>query len=239
LSRWLRIIFLRRWPILLALLLAGAAGVPAFAQKSADWTLQDVLKRLDNEAKNFRSMSASMEKTKVTVIVNDRSTENGQIFVRRDDKMLIELTQPDARTILRDGDHLFVFSPRTKRLEEYDLGKHRALVDQFLLLGFGSSGGDLKKGYLPTFLGEITLDKRKVLHLELTPKDQKVRNQIARIHLWIDESTWLPMQQKFFETGSGDYFEIKYTNVIRNPKLPDSRFKPKWPKGVNRIKPQG
>ena len=37
--------------------------------------------------------------------------------------------------------------------------------------------------------------------------------QISKIELWIDEGTWLPAQQQFFETGSGDYFIIRYTNV--------------------------
>jgi outer membrane lipoprotein-sorting protein len=201
------------------------------------WKLEGVLKQLDEESKKFKSMSAAIEKTKVTVIVNDRSTETGQIYVR-DDKMLLELEKPDARTILRDGDKLFVFNPRAKRLEEFDLGKHRTLIDQFLLLGFGSSGGDLKKGYLVTLIGEQILDKKKVIQLELTPKNEKVRAQISKIHLWIDQGTWLPVQQKFFETGSGDYFEMHYTNIQRNPRIPDSRFKPRWPKDVTRIKPQ-
>jgi len=203
------------------------------------WTIDAVLKQLDAAAKEFRSLIADLERTKVTVVVNDRSTETGQILVRHDDKMRIELKQPDPRTILRDGNALYVFNPKIKRVEQYDLGKHRALVDQFLLLGFGTSGSDLKKSYLVTVLGEETLDKQKVVLLELTPRSDEVRSQVSKIHLWMDESTWLPAQQKFFETGSGDYFIIRYTNLVRNIKIPDSRFKPRWPRGTSKIKPQG
>ena len=226
------------------LLLAGATGWlnvcagRAASQAQPHWTLEAILKQLDAEAKEFRSLTADLERTKVTVVVNDRSTESGQIFVRRDDKMRIELTHPNPRTILRTGDDLYIFNPRAKRLEQYDLGKHRALVDQFLLLGFGTPGGELKKHYLVTLLGEETLEGRKVLLIELTPKSDAVRKQLSKIHLWIDESTWLPAQQKFFETGSGDYFIIRYTNVVRNIKIADSRFKPQWPKGVTKFKPQ-
>ncbi len=202
-------------------------------------TLDAVLKQLDTEAKEFRSLTADIQRTKVTVVVNDRSTETGQILIRRDDKMRIELTQPDPRTILRDGDQLYVFNPRIKRVEQYDLGKHRALVDQFLLLGFGTSGTDLKKSYLLTVLGQEPLDRQKVIRLELTPKSQEVRDQVSKILLWLDEATWLPAQQQFFETGSGDYFIIRYTNVVRNVKISDNRFKPHWPRGVTKVKPQG
>ncbi len=220
----------------MALLLALSPR-PAAAQKPAPWTLDAVLKQLDAEAKTFRALTTQLERTKVTVVVNDRSVESGTLAVRKDDKMRIDLTNPDPKTILRDGDRLYVFHPRIKRVEEYDLGKHRALLEQFLLLGFGTSGGDLKKGYLVTLQGEVALDRKRTILLELTPKSEKVRNNIAKIHIWIDPGTWLPVQQKFFETGSQDYFEIKYTNLVRNPKLPDSQFRARWPKDVTRIKP--
>ena len=218
--------------LLVACLLAAAA------QTKNPWTLEDVLKQLDQESKSFRSLSANIERTKVTVVVDDKSVESGRVFIRRDDKMLIELTQPDPRTILRDGDNLYIYNPKLKRVEQYDIGKHRAEASQFLLLGFGASGNDLKKNYLVTLMGEEMLDKRKSLLLELTPKSDKLRSQIAKIHLWIDVATWLPVQQKFFETGSGDYFVVHFTSIMRNPRLPDSQFKQKWPKGTQKIKPQ-
>jgi len=218
---------------------AGARPSGGKAQAQTSWTLENVLKQLDIEAKDFRSLTADLERTKVTVVVNDRSTETGQILVRHDNKMRIELTQPAPRTILRDGNELYIFNPKIRRVEQYDLSRHRSLVDQFLLLGFGTSGTELKKGYLVTVLGEERLDNQKTILLELTPKSDEVRNQVSKIHLWIDQATWLSAQQKFFETGSGDYFIIRYTNVARNVRIADSRFKPHWPRGTSKIKPQG
>jgi outer membrane lipoprotein-sorting protein len=225
----------RAGPAALMCLLAPAA----FPQVRPRQTKEAVIAELDQAAKQFRGLTADVERTKVTVVVNDRSTESGQIFVRHDEKMRIELTKPDVRTILRSGDTLWIYVPKTKRLEEYDLGKHREVVEQLLLLGLGSSGHDLNKHYLLTLFSEETLDGKKTLVLELTPKDEKMRGQIARIHLWIDLSSWLAVQQKFFETGTEDYFIIHYSNIVRNPKLPDSKFKPDWPKDVHAIKPQG
>jgi outer membrane lipoprotein-sorting protein len=208
-------------------------------QGQGHWTLESVMKQLDQEARNFHSLTADIERTKVTIVVNDKSTESGKLFVRRDDKMRIEFAEPDAKTLLRSGNELFLYNPKIKQVEEYDLSKHRALVDQLLLLGFGTSGAELQKGYLVTFVGEEEMDKRQVVKLELTPRSDEARKQIAKIHIWIDESTWLPAQQQLFETGSGDYFIIRYTNVVRNPKLSDNEFKPHWPKGVAHVKPQG
>jgi outer membrane lipoprotein-sorting protein len=214
------------------------ASAWAASQSHGPWTLEGVLRQLDTQDKTFRSLSADVERTKVTVVVNDRSTETGSILVRGD-KMLLEMKAPDPRTILRTGDTLYLYTPGLKRVEEYNLGKNRTLVDQFLLLGFGTSGKDLQKSYLITLMGEPTLDDKKTVELELTPKSQEVRNQISKIQIWLDESSWLPIQQQFFETGSGDYFVIRYSKIVRNPGISESEFKPHWPKGTERVKPQG
>jgi outer membrane lipoprotein-sorting protein len=200
--------------------------------------LEEVLRHLDAASKGFHGLSADVERTKVTVVVNDKSTETGTILVH-DDKMLLEMKAPDARTILRTGDNLYVYTPGLKRVEEYNLGQHRALVDQYLLLGFGMSGHELQKSYLVTMMGEPAIDDRKTAELELTPKSQDARNQISKIQIWLDESSWLPVQQQFFETGSGDYFTVRYSKIVRNPKISDAQFKPHWPKGTEKIKPQG
>lgn len=223
----------------LAALAGGAKSLAATAQNANKWTTDSVLDQLDNEAKSFRSLTADIERTKVTVVVNDKSTEAGQIYVRKDDKMRIDFVNPDKRVILRNGNELDLFNPKINQLEQYDLGKNKSLVDQFLLLGFGTAGTSLRKSYLPVLLGEETLDNRKTLKLELTPKADDVRNQVSKIDIWIDEATWLPDQQQFFETGSGDYLLIRYANVQRNANISDNTFKPHWPKDVARVRPQG
>jgi outer membrane lipoprotein-sorting protein len=229
---------MKRLSIAAVLMAVLAIPVATPAAQSA-FTVEEVLKQVDRQAKAFESLTANVERTKVTVVVDDHSTESGQMQVRRDDKMRIELTAPDPRTILRDGDHLFVYTPKIHQVEEYDLSKHRDLIDQFLLLGFGTSAESLKRGYLITVEGEETMGGEKVVRLELTPKSEEVRRQISKIELWLDQSNWLPAQQKFYETGSEDYFVIRYTNFARNVPLPDSRFKPHFPGGVTRVKPQG
>jgi outer membrane lipoprotein-sorting protein len=209
------------------------------SSQQGSWTLDNVLKQLDTQAGDFRSLTADLDRTKVTVVVNDKSTESGKIMVRRDDKMRIELMQPDPRTILRDGDNFYIYNPKIHRVEEYNLGNKKSMVDQFLLLGFGTSGSELKNSYSIALQGEETLDNRKVVLLELLPKSEDVKKQLSKIQLWIDVATWLPVQQKFYETGSGDYFIILYKNVVRNVHIADSEFKAHWPHGTSRVKPQG
>jgi len=223
----------------MALALLAGAFAAAAAQTSSHWTVDAVVDQMDRAAVGFRTLTADLEHSKYTDVVKDTSVETGRIFVRRDEKMRIEILKPDPRTILRNGDTLFVFTPKIKRVEEYDLGKSRAMVDQYVLLGFGTRGEDLKKSYLLTVLGEADFDNRKTVLLELTPKSEKIRSQISKIQMWVDQASWIPVQQKFFETGSGDYFIFHYTNVALNSKIANSQFKPDWPKDATRVKPRG
>lgn len=220
-----------------AIAFLAVAGAPAKAQKT--WTADSVLNMMDRSAQDFRSLTADIQHIKYTDVVKDTSTETGQMWIRKDDKMRIDISTPDPKTILRTGDSLFVFTPKINRVEEYDLGKNRTLVDQYVLLGFGTRSESVKKNYDVAVTGETELDGRKTVMLELTPKSQQVRDQITKIQMWIDEASWLPIQQKFFETGSGDYFIFHYSNVKKNLNIAQDRFKQDWPKNVSRVKPRG
>jgi outer membrane lipoprotein-sorting protein len=216
-----------------------ACVVALAAAQGGQATIESVLGLMDKSASDFRSLTADLENTKYTEVVKDSSVETGHIYVRKDQKMRIEILTPDPRTILRAGDSLFVYTPKIKRVEEYDLGKNRAMVDQYVLLGFGTRSENLQKSYDVKLTGEEQLDGKKTYLLELTPKSDDVRHQITKIQMWIDSASWLPIQQKFFEASPGDYIQFHYTNVMKNLKIPDSRFKQDWPKDVNRVKPRG
>jgi outer membrane lipoprotein-sorting protein len=226
-------------PFLLTLGLLLFAAVSLAGSPAAQPTLENVLSLMDRSAQDFRSLSADVEHVKYTDVVKDTSVETGHFNVRRDDKMRIDILKPDERTILRTGDQLYVYTPKINRVEEYDLGKNRQLVDQYVRLGFGTRVENIRKNYDIALKSEEELDQKKTVLLELTPKSEAMRRQISKIQMWIDEASWLPLQQKFFETGSGDYILFHYTNLMKNLKLGDVKFKPDWPKSVQKIKPRG
>jgi len=210
------------------------------AQSPQKWTADSVLALMDSSARDFHTLSGNIDHIKYTAVVDDTSKESGQIWLqKKDERMRIEFSKPDARTILRSGDSLFIYNPKINRVEEYNLGKNRALVDQYVLLGFGTRSENVKKSYEVGFVGEQDLDGKKAIVLELTPKSDEIRAQISKVQIWVDESSWLPMQQKFFEAGSADYLIFHYGDVRKNLRIDESKFKPDWPKNVTKVKPRG
>lgn len=225
---------------LLSTTLFGLFGLPAFSRTQAPGklNLDYVLSMMDNSAQDFKSLTAAIDHIKYTAVVQDTSTETGEIFVRKDSKVRIDFQTPDPRTILRNGDNLYIYTPKINRVEEYNIGKNRAMVDQYLALGFGTRTETLQKNYTIALTGEEELDGHKAAVLDLTPKSEEQQKQISKVVIWVDESSWLPVQQKFMEAGSGDYVLSRYTKVMKNLKLGDGKFKADWPKGTKVEKPR-
>ncbi len=63
--------------------------------------------------------------------------------------------KPDPRTIYFAGKSLQVFYPKANNVEIYDTAKHTSVIDEIILLGFGTSGAELRKNYQVT-LAEAT-----------------------------------------------------------------------------------
>jgi outer membrane lipoprotein-sorting protein len=208
-------------------------------QAGGKLTIDYVMTMMDHSAEDFKSLTAAIEHIKYTAVVKDTSTETGEIFVRKDQKLRIDFQSPDPRTIIRSGDNLYIYTPKINRIEEYNIGKNRAMADQYLALGFGRRADDLRKNFTITLVGEEDLEGHKAAVIELVPHADDMRKQISKIQMWVDESSWMPVQQKFFEAGSDDYVITRYTKVMKNLKLGDGKFKPDWPKGSKVQKPKG
>jgi len=199
--------------------------------------LAEILSRMDDSANRLHTLSATLEYTKVTVLVNDKSTETGKIFFRKskNPQILIDIQKPEAKSILFKKNKAEIFYPKINQVQEYDLTDHSGIFQQFLLLGFGTESGELKKSYTLKFVGEEVLEGDTTAILELVPRKANVATQLEKIHLWISEESWLPVQQKFFEPG-GDYFIARYTQVRVNRRLPSSTFEIPAAKDAKRVK---
>jgi outer membrane lipoprotein-sorting protein len=225
--------------LLLAIVAAALslAAVPRHKKGRIPPALGEILTRMDEASKNLKTVSANLEYTKVTVVVNDRSTEYGKLYFRnaKSPEILLEFDRPDPKTILFKKNKAEMYLPKINQIQEYDLSHHSEIVQQFLLLGFGTESNALRKAYDVKLVGEEDVNGDTTAVLELTPRKASVAAQIAKVSLWINEESWLPAEQKFFEPG-GDYLETKYSSVVTGRDLPPSVFELPAAKGAKRVK---
>ena len=129
-----------------------------------------------------------------------------------------------------------MYLPKAQTVQEYDVSKYKGLVDQFLLLGFGSTSKELATAYTVSYGGLETINNEKATRIELVPKSQDLLAHLKRVDLWISDASGVPLQQKLFSSGN-DYDVATYSNTKINPNIPDAALKLNLPKGVKREYP--
>jgi outer membrane lipoprotein-sorting protein len=210
----------------------------AWPKPAAD--LDAVLSRIDSAGAAFHGMSANLRALSHTAVINEDTVDSGTVLLKRskprDMRMLVDFTQPDPKTIAFQGRKVEIYYPKIQTVQEFDLGQNRDLVDQFFLLGFGTSRVDLQNAYSIHFLGPETLAGQQTERLELIPKSKAVLEHLKKFELWIADSGY-PVQQKFYLPG-GDYKLMTYSEMKINPELRDAALKLQVPKNVKREYPQ-
>jgi outer membrane lipoprotein-sorting protein len=219
-------------PFLAVMLLLAPATVPAA-------TLEQVLAIMDKAGPAFRDLSASLNRADYTPVLKETEESPALIWMKRagprDVRLLVEFKEPNPRTIAFEKAAAEVYYPKMQSVDVYDLGKSRSLVDQFLLLGFGTTGGELKRSYSLRLLGEQQISGETTTRIELVPLAAAVSEHLRKAELWIAAGGY-PLQQKIY-TPSTEY-TFTYSNVKINTNLPDSALKLQLPKGVKRVYPQ-
>ena len=209
---------------------------PAAAAES----LEAVLARMDQAAPTFKGLAAQLRKVSHTAVINEDTVDKGTMLLKRarnDMRMLVEFAEPDPKSIAVHGERVEIYYPKIQTVEEYDMGKNRALLDQFLLIGFGTSGRELSAAYQMKYLGEESIGGTNTAHLELIPKSKEVLQQLSKLELWIHETGAYPVQQKITQRG-GDYHLFTYSDVKLNTPHADAELKLKAPKNAKHVTPQ-
>ena len=204
-------------------------------------TLEEALARIDKAAAGFRGLTAHIKKASYTAIIKESTEEEGKMTLFRpkpkDLRMLVEFEKPEIRAVAYQNRKIQIFYPKLMTVQEYDLGKQASLVDQFLLLGFGTSSRDLQQSYDIKLAGEDVLPGGKADRLELVPKSEEARKSVKRIEIWISETDGVTVQQKVHQP-SRDYVLISYSDIKLNPAMTEDSVKLKLPKGVKKETPQ-
>ena len=221
------------------LCLVLAALTPASA---ASLDLEQLLANMDRTASGFESMQAGITRVKYMALLEEKTTESGEMYVRQDKngkvRLLINFREPYIYHLAVSGDKAEIYRPRIATVEEYSIAKHRDTFQQAFLLGFGTSADYLRENYTLQLLGEDHAAGQATVRLELIPKSEGMRKQVPKLEMWVSTETWQAVRQKLHQPGGEDYRVFTYNDVKLNPKIPDKIFKLDIPRGTKRVFPQ-
>ena len=210
------------------------AFVPALASGGA---LETTLSNMDKASAKFTGLSADLHKLSHTAVIDQNDEEDGTVLLKRpkphDIRALYDIKHPDPQQLALSGHKGEIYKPKIQTVEEYDLGRYKGLVDQFLLLGFGTSSKDLAAAYSIAYGGPENINNEKTTRIVLIPKTQEMLAHLKKVELWISDAMGVPVQQKLY-WNRDDYYLATYSNMKINPDIPDSAVALNLPKGVKR-----
>ncbi len=198
--------------------------VAALAPLGAGVTSEEIRARMDQASAKFLQMTADVQQTTHTAVLNEDNTVSGMVRMRRtptgEIQELVELTKPDQKFYSFEKRKLRIYTPKINTIQEIDLRAHGDQLDQFLSLGFGTSGKELAKEYKVEVIADNKVPRTTLL--ELRPLDPEVQKYLKKIDLWITDENY-PVQEKLWEP-SGDTILVNYSDVHINPHVTPSAF---------------
>ena len=243
-------------PLLMVVAIALGWSAPGWAARPQPKpddaaSLDVVLRKMDSVAANFRSAQAEFEwQTYQRAIDEIVDVQTGNIYYRRvgkDTEMMAVVKKagesaaslkPEPKYVLFSEGKVRMYEPKIEQLTVYDLGKEKADLESYVVLGFGGSGQDLQKTFEVSYQGTENINGVNAAKLELIPKSERVKRNYNRMVLWIDPDKGVAVQQQFF-TPQGDYRLCKYSPPKLNEKIPDDVFRIKTTSKTKTISPQG
>jgi len=225
--------------LVLACTLAACAA-PASGEPQAGNTLEEVFARMNQAAATFKGLTADVRRLHHTEVVNVDDVEEGTIAVKRvkpkDTRILIKMTKPETKFYSIGEGKFRSYVPKSQDAQEADLGKSKDIVNQVMLLGFGSNSTELTAAYTVRLGGPDVVNGEKTTRIEMIPKAPEILKHVKRCDMWISEKG-LTVQQKFLEPGD-DYLFVNYTHMAPAPNLPESAVRLEFPRGVkvNKLK---
>jgi outer membrane lipoprotein-sorting protein len=227
-------ILMTRIPVLI-LLFCGAIAAPVSGEN-----LKSVLDRMDKGAELFQGMTAKLTQVNHTEVINENETLTAQVRMKRTKAGVVgrvDFTGPNQKIVSIRERELQVFYPKSNNVEFYDVGKFGDQLDQFLLLGFSTSGKEIQRNYNVRLIGTETIGGKVTSHLELTPKSKQAQEIFKKADLWLAQDANQPVQEKVHKNEQ-DYTLITYSDIKLNPPLSDKDLELILPPGVKKITPQ-
>ena len=218
--------------IVLATLACAAVAPPG------DDSLNSTFTKMDDSSAHFKGLTADVKKISHNEFLKEDDVESGKMAVKRarahELRAVVNITEPDKKDVELNGHSVQMYFPKSNTLQIFNMDrKTTAVVDQLMLLGFGSTAADIQSAYTVKAGGPETIEGQKTMRLILTPKKPESLGDVVSIELWVSDTSGMAIRQKFNE-HSHDYVEATYTNMKMAPNLPDSAVKLNVPRDAHK-----
>ena len=173
-------------------------------------SLDGVFARIDQASKTFKGLAADITNTEYTAITDSKDVHPGTMkLLPAKDGTHVLLSRQDGMELSFNGHKGRSYNPKTNVVDEKDFSQ--SVVSQYMQLGFGTTGAQLKANYDISFAGTEQIGGQQTSHITLIPKSPDIRRDMKQAELWIGENG-LAVQQKILRPD-GDYQLYTYSHT--------------------------
>jgi outer membrane lipoprotein-sorting protein len=193
-----------------------------------DPTLARILDQWDRRQQETETLVASFTERKDLKLLAKPVVSRGEFYYSRPNRVRWEYTEPDHKVYVITEDMYTAYFPALKRAEEVPIKKFLG-KRMFRFLAVGQKIGDLARYY--DFKLAPESDVKGTHLLLLTPRSRTVRDHVAEMKIWVDETTGLPKQLQYFEPD-GDTTLLAFDAMRTNVDVAADRFRIDLPADV-------
>lgn len=199
-----------------------------------------VLARMRQAQSSVESLTARLEQVKSypqlgIVDPPERGTFTMARTKRGTTRVRMEIQEPETRILtVTDGKYL-LYQPRIKQAVEGKVsGGGKKGLFSGILTGSPEALAELDQEYRVETVGETVVSEANVIELRFTAR-ANAAVYCQRIDLWVDKSSWLPVQQSCHEANQS---VITFTlgDVKLNLPLPKNSFDVDLPSDVEKVR---
>ncbi|HJZ77488.1 MAG TPA: outer membrane lipoprotein carrier protein LolA [Vicinamibacterales bacterium] len=209
-----------RYPIARALAALAAACVLSPTLSSAPpATFDELYAKARQMNDGLKTLTARFTETTTSTLLTKPLVARGRVAVERPSRVLLRYTQPDARTILIDGNRMTVVWPSRNLYQVTDISTTQGRIQRYFVNG---TAADLRH--------EFQIDDRppggerpNAYYLSMAPKRKQIRESLARLDLWIDRVSLL-LAEMTMTFANGDTKTMTFDEVVKNAPLEPGTF---------------
>jgi outer membrane lipoprotein-sorting protein len=168
---------------------------------------------------SMKTLTARFTETTTSTLLTKALVARGKVAVERPSRVVLRYTEPDARTVLIDGNRMTVVWPSRNVRQVTDIGTTQGRIQKYFVNG---TAADLRH--------EFQIEDRPPggerpndYYVSMVPKRKQIHETLARLDLWVDRTSLLldVMKMTF---ANGDTKTMAFEDVVSNAPLEPGTF---------------
>lgn len=189
---------------------AGNTGAPDL--------FDEIYRRGAPVEKTLQTVSASFVETSTSTLLKAPQVARGTLVGRRPGQVRLDYSGADARTVIVNGNALYLDWPSRQLKETRDISGTMRRAQRFFT---ATTPTELRKHF--DIAAAEAADRPGTWRVTFTPKRRQMREGVERVHLWIDRSS-LTLQAMKMDYPGGDTRLMEFADIRLNPPVEASAF---------------